>query len=239
MPAEVVFPVAVMLPPLNDDVAARNPIAVTYACTSVTAHGVKRTIATYGDCMTLRDKDARTLTTSLHLVHRPISKDDGGIAQAFHARPCEIVVGNGGDVHAAKRYRGAVGYGDAGFRPSRTRDQIAVQQRHFGSRGGKYHWRSRFGDVHVDVVGAFATARIQVIAGGAAVCAYGTALGVVEGDAGDGIVVRQGILGVVEVYVIACRAPVQVTLAIDEIGASVVWKKVIGVPLLPELLCFL
>ena len=86
--------------------------------------------------------------------------------------------------------------------------------------------------MHVDVGGAGAATRVEVVTGAAAVFAHGTALGGVEGDAGNTFVARQGILGVVEEDVGAARsaACVQVTVAIDETVASVARDEVVGAP---------
>ena len=190
--------------PTDDDIAARVPPTATDARATVTARGVERAAALDGEGLVGSYVDAGTATSSLHAVGRASIQDDGGVAQAADARPrVAAVVGDGGVVHAVEGHRGAVGDGDLGLGAARAGEDVAVTERHVSaSRGQRHHIGSRGGgEVHVDVGTARTT--VQVVAGAAAVCAYGTALGGVEGDGGDAGVVRQGVLGVVEEDVVA------------------------------------
>ena len=82
--------------------------------------------------------------------------------------------------------------------------------------------------MHVDVGRVGAAARIEVVTGAATVFAYRTALGGVESDASDAVVVCEGVLGVVEMDVGTARIIVQVAVAIDETVASVAGDEVVG-----------
>ena len=84
------------------------------------------------------------------------------------------------------------------------------------------------GEVHVDVVtaGTF----IQVIARRTAIRPHGTALGVVEVDAGDSTVVRESSFGVEQINVFAAGAAaiVQVAITIHKVAAAFTADALIG-----------
>ena len=217
---------------VDSNVATRglNKVAAD-ARTIRTASDVECSAALDGEGLVFRYVDAGTIISPSYGVCCAATQDDDGVAQTIDAWPhVVIVIGDGGDVHAVQGHRGTVGDGDSGVFAARACEYMTVlelyvstartQRHHVCPRGG--------GDVHIDVGGLGAAAFVEVVTGAAAVCAHGTALGGVEGNASDSVAVRQGILGVVEVDVVATCMVVQVSFTIYEIVTSIVWNKIVG-----------